>query len=67
MELGLLVAAREARSRGGSRLDVWIEQRPGDGWSGMEPKEEDQGGGGDEENEGGTGGWWLAMGDPDGD
>lgn len=30
--LGLLVVAREVRSRGGSRLDGWIEQRPGDGW-----------------------------------
>ena len=67
MELGLLVTAWEARSRGGSRLDGWIEQRPGDGWTGMDPEEEDRCVGGAEENEGGMGGWWLAVGDPDGD
>ena len=45
----------------------WIEQRPGDGWTGMDPKEEDRGGGGAEESEGGMGEWWLVVGDPDGD
>ena len=37
MELGLLVAAWEARHRGGSRLDGWIK-REGDGWSGVDNK-----------------------------
>ena len=47
---------------------VWMDRaEAGDGWSGMDPKEEDWGGGGGEENERDRGDLLLAVGDPEGD